>query len=508
MINIQVIDAGSNGIRMAVARADSAEKVIAVKTFREGIRLGQDVFHGGRILESTIAALIAAFKKFKIIGAQNRCHVVRAVGTSAFRDASNGRAVLQRIYRETGIRLEIIGADEEARLIYSAVSRAINLKGKYSLLVDIGGGSVELTLAGDGKILETQSLKLGAVRLLRMLGAAGEGGQSNYHRLVSEFVATGERNLAGMLHGKNVKLCVGTGGNIEALAALREPLLKKKGAGFVTVAEMGAIGRKLQALSLSDRISRLGLRPDRADVIIPAAIVLHTLLKKLKIDRVSAPGVGLKEGLIYDAAAEFYQKQKEMNREQALQWAEQLGRKYYYDEKHARAVARHAVKLFDKTRSLHKLAEEHKLILEAAALLHDIGVYVNLSAHHKHTYYLLNAEPIAWLSNRQKAILTNVTRYHRKAFPTIGHEPFKAMSEQDRATVTRLAAILRLANALDAERGLKVKSFRIERKGSKVLIYMTGKGDMLLEKWALKEKGALFESVFGVGIVVGNKKAE
>ena len=390
------IDVGSNGIRLAIGKAHTVEHIEVVRSIREPIRLGQDVFHNRAISETSSRKLIDAFKRFQVISKGAGTKFIRAVATSAFREAINGQTVVKEIQQATGIKINIIDADEEARLIYAAVARAVELDGKPAILIDMGGGSVELTLAKDGKIADTQSLKLGAVRLLRMLNVAG-GSEKAYYKLVREFVAAEEKTLRESFSNSKVRLCVGTGGNIEALLGLKTQLLKKNGPSLAAM-EIGSLVQKLQSIPLPERISRLGLREDRADVIVPAGIVLKALLKTLKISRILVPNVGLKEGLLYDSAYELLKKEKTLNRGQILLSATQIGEKYAFNERHARLVASHALNLFDKTRRFHNMDKSHKLVLEVAAMLHDIGAFISKSSHHKHSYYLLKAEPFIGLS--------------------------------------------------------------------------------------------------------------
>jgi exopolyphosphatase/guanosine-5'-triphosphate,3'-diphosphate pyrophosphatase len=505
MLTLSAIDVGSNGIKMAIGRVHSMDRIETIYTFREPIRLGSDVFVDRRVSATTTRRMIGAFNRFRRIGARHGVKLIKAVATSALREAENGAAVVKKIQKETGVKIDIISGEEEARIVHAAVSHAVNLGSGNAVLVDMGGGSVEVTRVKAGKIVSVQSLNLGAVRLLVTLRGGDSGGEPEYHRLVEEFASAAERSLAPMAGDAPAGVCAGTGGNIEALAALREPLLKKRGSGHITAAELAVIEARLAATTPAERVSWLGLRADRVDVIIPAAIVLKTLMKALRISGMAVPGVGLKDGLLYDAALEYHHKERALNRDDAIASAIRIGRKYFFDEKHAAAVARHSALLFEKTRHLHHLDENNKLLLEAAALLHDIGHYVGVSSHHKHSFYLVSAEPLSWLTPRQKAIVANVARYHRKSFPTARHEPYNALPAPDKMIVRRLAAILRLANAMDAERAAKTSSFHVEHSGNKMLLYLKGKGAMLLEKWALKEKGAMFESEFGVKIAIGKK---
>jgi exopolyphosphatase/guanosine-5'-triphosphate,3'-diphosphate pyrophosphatase len=191
-----------------------------------------------------------------------------------------------------------------------------------------------------------------------------------------------------------------------------------------------------------------------------------------------------------------------LHRDQVLTSALQVGRKYAFDEPHAMAVARFALRLFDDTPRLHHLDEESRLLLEVAAMLHDIGHFVSATEHHKHTYYLLNATPLIGLTKPQRAVVANVARYHRKSAPSLQHEPFKILPAKDRVTVSKLSAILRLADALDNEHAGKVTDIAVEYNRPRFVLKLQGQGDLLLEQWALIKRIPLFEEVYGVKVTI------
>jgi exopolyphosphatase/guanosine-5'-triphosphate,3'-diphosphate pyrophosphatase len=255
-------------------------------------------------------------------------------------------------------------------------------------------------------------------------------------------------------------------------------------------------------MTFEERIQELRLRPDRADVIVPASIVLQTIMRQAGVDQMLIPHVGLKDGLLIDIAQELYDRRNRLHHDQVIASAKQVGRKYAFDEPHATSVAHFAVQLFDETQRLHNLDDESRLLLEVAALLHDIGHFVNATEHHKHTFYLLNATPLIGLSKSQRAIVANVARYHRKSAPSLQHEAYKILPAKDRVIVSKLAALLRLADAFDNEHGGKVTSLTVEYERPRLQITLHGQGDLLLEKWALAKRTPLFEEVFGAKLVI------
>jgi exopolyphosphatase/guanosine-5'-triphosphate,3'-diphosphate pyrophosphatase len=487
------IDIGTNAIRLVISDVDAKLASRTIQSFREPVRLGQEVFTQGRISEETITRAVEAFTRFRARIDENAVLHLKAVATSAVREAQNSEIFLDRVLQSTGIEIEVISAQEEARLIHLAVARAVDFKNRVAMLIDIGGGSVEITIATDKRILLAESYKMGSVRLLEILDEHTLGEQK-FNRMVVEYVDATYRRMRKAVGKQKIELCVGTGGSIESMGELRQRLYDKNSSQKITKDELGKLVTHLESMTTEERIERLQLRPDRADVIVPAAIVLHAMVERTPVSEVTIPGVGLKDGVLLDLAKDVFAGPI-LPEDQIIASAMQLGRKFNFDEEHATVVARLATKIFDATRPLHNLGEQNRLLLEVASLLHDIGYFLNLSGHHKHTYYLLTASPILGLSTAQMAIVANTARYHRKSFPKAQHEHYRTLSAKDRVIVSKLAGILRLADAVDYEHGRKVTDVDVDVSNDTVMLKLHGEGDLMLEKWALTKKASLFESV-------------
>jgi len=250
---------------------------------------------------------------------------------------------------------------------------------------------------------------------------------------------------------------------------------------------------------VEERKKRLGLRSDRADVILPALIVLQSLMRQTGISSLVIPHVGLKDGLLEDLRFQALgQRPDGLDSQQVLAAVLQLGRKYDFDEPHARKVADLSLQFFDGLQPLHQLGPSHRLLLESAGLLHDIGKFINFSGHHKHSHYIVEASPLVGLTLRERKVVAAITRYHRKSPPNLQHEFYRQLSVEDRLLVTRLSAILRMAEALDAEHGGLVDNLSVRIGKSKVLLILQGRGDLLLERWSAASKLDPFEKAFGV----------
>jgi exopolyphosphatase/guanosine-5'-triphosphate,3'-diphosphate pyrophosphatase len=501
MPTFAAIDVGSNAMRLSIGTVDGERKLSVVDNLREPVRLGQDVFTTGAIAEQTIESAVEAFKRFRDAVDARGAKWTKAVATSATREASNRDLFIDRISQASGIDIGVIGAEEEARLIHLAVEEKVNLRNKLAMLVDIGGGSTEITLVADGNILSTESFRMGAVRLLQVLEEKKHG-EKHFNQLVREYVDATQRRLKKEIGSQKIDLCVGTGGNIETLGDLRREVLGKEKDTVLEEGELDQLVRKLLGMSFEERVSQLRLRPDRADVIVPASIVLQRILKLAGIEEMVIPKVGLKDGLLIDMAQELYGEKRHPLRDQVMASALQLGKKYMFDEQHGTTVSRFAVRLFDETRTLHNLTLEYRLLLEVAGLLHDIGGFINMAEHHKHTLYLLTATPVIGLSKEQMAIVANTARYHRKSQPKIQHDAFRVLPSRDRVVVSKLAALLRVADAMDNQHAAKVSEFSVEFRKPKFIISLKGEGDLLLEKWALLKKAQMFEETYSVKVSV------
>jgi exopolyphosphatase/guanosine-5'-triphosphate,3'-diphosphate pyrophosphatase len=293
---LAAIDAGSNGMRLALARLERGT-LTEIESIREPVRLGADAFSMGHLGEPTLAAAVAAFERYAArIEAEGATHV-RAVATSAAREADNGKVLVARVRAATGIRLEIIDGLEEAQLVLAGVASAVDISKSRAILVDMGGGSVEVTVARNGLALGCETLGLGAVRLMAILAQTG-GHERDVEKLFEPFRGAAAALVRAELGGKAPEIGVGTGGNLECLGRLRGPLLGKQKLGKVKLSDLDPMIEKLTAMTPAERTVGLGLRPDRADVIAIAAMVLRNVMKEIGVSKLATPGVGVNQGVL------------------------------------------------------------------------------------------------------------------------------------------------------------------------------------------------------------------
>ncbi len=298
---LAAIDVGSNAIRLVIGAIDSHGDISVVKKVREPVRLGEDVFSNGEISDKTLEKATAAFVKFREHLKEGDVKLVKAVATSALREAKNREAFVASIKAASGIQIDVIDGIEEGRMIFGAVSHRVNLNDKVALLIDIGGGSVELSIADHGRPIATQSFKLGTVRLLQQIEKQGLQ-EKNLRPMIDGLMGPVRDFLKKETGSLHIDVAIGTGGNFETMGKLRVALLHKSSIFSMTAKEVGELAAHLETMSVKERIQFLRLRPDRADVIIPASHVTRAVMELAQVDILAIPYVGLRDGILNDLA--------------------------------------------------------------------------------------------------------------------------------------------------------------------------------------------------------------
>jgi exopolyphosphatase / guanosine-5'-triphosphate,3'-diphosphate pyrophosphatase len=519
------LDLGSNALRLRVIEAmapntersqlallpgELASSWREVTSLRAPVRLGAEVFTTGKLAPTSIGQACAALREFRLAMDEAKVDAYRATATSAVREAQNGATLVERARRETGIELEIIEGVEEARLIQRAVVRQVALHDKTALLIDVGGGSTELTLLERGQSAFSMSLPLGTVRLLESVLKGARVLGKNDARLLAEMIDRSLAEVPPHVLGTDIDVVVGTGGNIDTLAELCPPRGAAASARAIDIAQLRQLFTRLCSMTPTERRDAYGLRPDRADTIVPAASILLRIAERVTTASIVAPGVGLKDGILEELVDKhFHVWDTAREAQSVIDACVRLGRRYEFDEAHGQLVAKLAGLLFDDMQNVHQFGERERLLLRAAAILHDIGDFVRYDGHHKHSYYLIQHSDIMGLSPDERAIVANIARYHRKSPPDPSHPNFRELDKDGRGKVRGLAAVLRIADALDREHRGKVDSVRgvVDRTKARLLLFVTGEPERDLEEWTVKAKSELLHDVYDLDAVIAASSA-
>jgi exopolyphosphatase / guanosine-5'-triphosphate,3'-diphosphate pyrophosphatase len=508
-LRVAAVDVGSNAIRFLVAEFRALGEYEVLEEERVAVRLGHDVFLSGKLTPEAMNAAVEAIKRFRgrmdALGIEH----YRAVATSATRESRNGAEMVARVRREAGIELETITGQEEARLVNLAIVNRVPMGDDKWITVDVGGGSVEVSLVDASGILWSESHVMGSVRLLEELSSAGDE-PGRFQRLLREYAAT--LQIPIIAQHWNPRGTIATGGNAETLAKLAGANPGRGRVAAVPLQTLRGLMEMLSKLSYRQRVDQLGLREDRADVILPAGMIYERVATLSGASELLVPAVGLKDGVLIDLAEDVASHQAHEDRKdrQAVAGAMAIGRRYMFDEAHALQVVRLAGSLFDQLGKVHGLGPDERRMLLAAGVLHDIGTFVGYKKHHKHSLYLIANSEVPEFTPREIDIIANVARYHRKGVPAEHHVTFTALPEEDRQRVVKLASLLRIADALDREhlQAVRAVTARVTR-GKKLKLEVEADGDLLLERWALRRKSDLFTSTFGIEVdLAGEREAD
>ena len=502
---IGAIDVGSNSIRMCIAQVCGKGAYKPLETLTVPVRLGVDTFSIGLISPKTIQAACDALaglqKALKSYGVKD----VRAVATSAVREASNADTFVDRAESATGIRLEVIDGIDETRLTYGVVRTNFkDIPDFYTtdtLLLDLGGGSAEITIFHRGQIIFSETRRIGTLRLREMLGSLPQGKLADLIQPLVGNVVESVKRLVPLGELRNFLLISSDAWH------LRPGGERIEGAGgsvHIDRQEFLAAVNEVVQLSLPELVERHGLTIDEAETFTPALIAINTFLSAtpashltlLRVNTLQSLLTAMASGGLMPAADEVEFQ------EQIASCAVGIGRKYHFDEPHALRVSHFALQLFDDLKELHGLGSVERMMLRVAGIFHDLGFYISTQAHHKHSMYLVANSECFGLTNEQMMLISIICRYHRRATPRSQHAEYMALTRQHRLLVSKLAAILRIADCLDRSHTGAIRRFTTILEGGQLVLEVATDEDVTLDELALESKANLFEQLYGLEVVM------
>ena len=467
---LAAIDVGSNTIRLTVAEVQDDETYRVLDEEREMVRLGEQLDRTGRLSDAAVERALGAIGKMKAIADGFKVAEIRAIATSAVRDAANGRGFIREVMRQHKVRIDVISGDEEAQLAFRSAARHFDLEGRSTAVVDIGGGSVEVILSAGTAVDQVYSLPLGAVRVTERFVRSDPLRQKHWKAMKAEIDRSIRAAIGQPAH--RAEVMVGSGGSFTALAHMS--MWQREGRhgsvqGYVlTPAEVINLLDRLREAPLDARRQMQGLSSDRADIIVAGASVITRLVKRLGAQQILINERGIRDGLLLHMISELPGRRSVTQLPQPgnrIEWARHFARKCRSNERHCEHVATLALQIFDGIKSRFELPASSRDLLQAAALLHDIGYLISHSKHHKHAYHLIMHGDLPGFSPHEIELIANIARYHRRAFPKRSHANLARMTRDDRRLVARLSGVLRIADGLDrthsqSVRGLRVRSLR------------------------------------------------
>jgi exopolyphosphatase/guanosine-5'-triphosphate,3'-diphosphate pyrophosphatase len=509
MMRIAAIDVGSNSIHMVVAEARPDGHYVVLDRGKEMVRLGERSLTTGRLTRSAMERGLKTLARFKALALRHGVNRFRAVATSAVRESGNGGEFIQRIYDEVGLRVRVIPGIEEARLIYLGVAQVVDLGGPPSVILDVGGGSVEIVLTDRGRAVELHSLKLGVSRMTEEFFTSDPPRSREIAKLEKYLRAELEPALATAVRRK-ARRVIGTSGTLQTLVSMAAHRLGVHPGAQIHGLEVPAeeVSKLRRGLARADRDARLamrGMEPKRADLVVSGAILADIVLRRLKAVRIQACTWALREGLLQDYIEQHAKGIEESARigDVKRRSVVRLMRRFGAPSGHSEHVARLCLRLFDQLRGRLKLKAEARGWLEAAALLHDVGHLIDHEEHHRHSYYLIVNSPLYGFRPEEiEAIGQIAIHHHRKGTPKPG-DLGQPLSADVWRQVRACAAMLRLAEGLDRSHYAAVRDVRVRGRGRRVVMELQTAGpEASLEVWEAKRRTELLEKALGAEIAL------
>ena len=526
MSTFAAIDVGSNSCRLKIARV-VAHQLKTLHEDREITRLGSSVFESGLVSPEAMAATLRALKRFQRAVQEHGADQIRVVATSAMRDARNASAFQAWVKAETGWNMEVISGLEEGRLIHRGLmSGETGVNGRV-LLVDLGGGSCEITLSENKRIKETVSVPLGAVRLTEEFLASGDPAPAEGLAQMHQLIARELRRARRRIPPEKVAQVIATSGTAAALADACAAVIKSSGvagkaakaaakrsrrvattwqtvsagmAGFAPAQLVRKLASKLAKMTLPEREAMPGIGPRRAEIIVAGAEVFAELLETFGLSGFRYSPLGLRDGMLAQMLAETDTRASGHREFEHERWESVLAtaRRYGVDTRHAEPVRAHALQLYRELKNLHALPPDYENWLAAAAVLRDTGKFINHQGHHRHAQYIISSSEIYGYTPVQRTIVSALARYLGKSRPQPGDRALRNIPSEEHMNVHRAVVLLRLAVALNQDRASDV--LRVAAKVYPKRIYLEikpGRTGAELELWSLRKESGYFREVFG-----------
>lgn len=505
-----VIDIGTSSIRMAIGQIDPAGRVDTLDSLSQAVSLGKDTFTKSSIDASTTEQCVRVLKSYREFLAEYQITdpaKVRVIATSAVREAANCGSFLNRIFVATGFRVDPIDEAEVNRVTYLGVQPLLSSEPRFTegqvLVTEVGGGSTEVLLVQQGDVSYTHTYRLGSLRLRKSLESF-RAPAAKVRNIMEEHITRIVEQMGSRIapDDEPVEL-IALGGDVRFAASQLRPDWELHGLVQIPLADIERLTDEMLSRSVDELVRQHQLTYPDAETLGPALLTYCHLARALGLEHFFVSDANLRDGLLQQMA--IPDAWSEGFRRQIIRSAMDMGRRFRFDEVHAGHVADLSVMLFRALQDEHQLESRYQLLLHIAALLHDIGYVVSPKSHHKHSMYLINNGALFGLSRKDILLVALVARYHRRAVPKPIHEGYCSLDWESRINVAKMAALLRVADALDHSNRQRIRQVNCQRENGRLVIYADSADDLSLEQMAMKDKATLFEQVYGMQIVLRNQ---
>ena len=501
---VAVIDVGTTSVRMAIAEIADNAQVRTLESLSQAVNLGKDTFTVGSITKATIEDCVRVLKSYRQLLREyqiDRPDQIRVVATSAVREALNRLAFLDRIYSATGLEVEAIDEAEVTRVTYLGLRPFLksepSLADAVSIITEVGGGSTELLVVQGGDVAYSHTYRLGSLRMRETL-EAGRVPKAKVRNMMETQISRVIEQMRDGIPENGLLEIVALGGDVRFAAAQLIREWSPKELGRLTLPRLEQFTEKVFGMSDDELVQHYHLSFPDAETLAPALLIYARLARAIGLDHILVSRFTMRDGILMDMASGGVWSEEFA--EQTIRSAIDLGRKFNFDEGHGHHVAELSRMLFDDLQDEHQLGPRYRLLLYVAALLHEIGLYIGVTGHHKHSMYLISNSELFGLGHTDLLLVALVARYHRRASPKPIHLGYSTLSREHRVAVAKMAALLRVADSMDRSHRQRVRRIKSQVKGSELEISVPELDDLSLEQLALEQKALLFEEIFGMRI--------
>lgn len=507
---VSFIDMGTNSLRLLVVRLNPNHSYTILTRQKQQIRLGEGEFEDEEITEAAMERAAIVARRFTELARTFSSEEFVAVATSAAREASNQNELLHLLRQEAQIDIRVISGREEARLIYLGVASGTHLTAAPAFFIDIGGGSTEVAIGDTRDYQYLDSFKLGAIRLANLYTSPGDIGPVSPEHLkkIQQHVRNIIFHSLEKLRGFRPVTAIGSSGSIMNLAEIAQRALHPHGdpadAAVLSYKDLRKVIDLLCSLPLEQRRKVPGINPERADIIIPGAVILEVFMKELSLDTIMITGRGLQDGLLVDYLARMdnFPLLGELSSRQRS--VLQLGRSCGINEVHARTVTSLVLEMFDSSREqkLHDFSDLDRELLEYATFLHDIGSFISYTNHHAHSYYIIKNSELLGFDQKEVTFMATLAKFHRKKTPKKKDLDVGDLDAREREALRVLSMFIRLGESLDRSHAALIQHVRFARVDKDAVhLEVVARGDCQLEIWGIESERKTFGKVFGKELV-------
>jgi exopolyphosphatase/guanosine-5'-triphosphate,3'-diphosphate pyrophosphatase len=496
---LAAIDIGTNSIKLLIATVEEDGSLQVLSREKALVRLGSETLATGRLPEEAIEAGVAAVEQFLRSIRAAGADLVRAVATCAVREAANSGEFLDAVKRRTGVTVDVVSGEDEARLINLGVRSEFPTRFDPMFLIDIGGGSTEFVISEGSRVRVTESLPLGVVRLADRY-VRNDPPSERDRRAMKKAIRAAAKRAVEAVRKTGFKTCVGSSGTLQSLSLVHEAAILGREAtptGHRTLTRDGLkkVNRLLRKTTSREKLRIPGLDPRRRDIAVPGGMLLAWILKRTGAKSIVVGERGLREGVLLDHVAKHGQK-RVLDRDVRARSIDRLLRRGNAEVLHAAHVARLSLEIFDRTHALHQLSSTEREWLQYGALLHDIGCHIGYAKHQRHSYYLITHGELTGFSSDEVEVLASIARYHKGGGPKPRHENWRRLDPYLRPVVEKLAAIVRIADGFDRSHRQLVTGVECRVRSRRVELTVAARADCEAELTEARRKADLFERVF------------